>query len=73
MLVCLQQLNHTSKSCFRQGQGVSLLKVVRGMLSLPITAFLGQFLQNSVICLIIHLFREHPQVPDTMKVHDINQ
>lgn len=42
------------------------------MSSLPITAFLGWFPQNSVICLIIHFFKEHPEVPDTTKVviHD---
>lgn len=54
-------------------QGVSLLKVMRGMLSLPITAFLGWFPQDFVICLIIHFFREHPEVPDTTKVHYINE
>lgn len=71
MLVNLRQLNRTSKSCCRQGQAVSLLKVVVGMLSLSITAFLGQFPQNSVICLITHLFREHPKVPGTTQVHEV--
>ena len=40
------------------------------MLCLPITTFLGQFPQNSVICLIIHLIRQDPQVPETTEVRE---